>query len=120
MVKKIVLTVALALVVVMALGGVALAATPQDVYNDFADNGKLDNTYSKAELEAYLADATVHQYGDPYNLGVLDTLAKQKIASSGASGGTTTFPFTGLEIALIAFGAVALLGGGLVLRKSAG
>ncbi len=117
MVKKIVLTVALALMVVMALGGVALAATPQDIYNDFADNGKLDSTYTKAELEAYLADATVHQYGDPYNLGVLDTLAKQMTASSGV---TTTFPFTGLEIALIAFGAVALLGGGLVLRRSAG
>ncbi|MBU2603175.1 MAG: hypothetical protein KKA32_13575 [Actinobacteria bacterium] len=116
MAKKMILTVALALVVVLALGGVALAATPQDIYNDFADNGKLDGSYSKAELEAYLADATVHQYGDPYNLGVLDTLVKQMLASST----TTTFPFTGLEIALIAFGAVALLGGGLVLRRSAG
>lgn len=116
MAKKMILTVALALVVVLALGGVALAATPQDIYNDFADNGKLDGSYSKAELEAYLADATVHQYGDPYNLGVLDTLVKQMLAAKT----TTAFPFTGLEIALIAFGAVALLGGGLVLRRSAG
>ena len=40
-------------------------ATPQDIYKDLADNGRLDGTYSQAELERFLRDASVQGYGSP-------------------------------------------------------
>ena len=43
----------------------ALAATPQDIYKDLADNGRLDATYTQAELQAFLQSASVQGYGNP-------------------------------------------------------
>ena len=43
--------------------GAAAAASPQDIYNDLADNGCLDGTYTQAELDAYAQSATVQGYG---------------------------------------------------------
>lgn len=43
----------------------AFGASPQDIYKDLADNGRLDGRYTQAELEAYLRDATVQGYGNP-------------------------------------------------------
>lgn len=44
-------------------GASALAATPQEIYRDYADNGKLDGQYSPADLERVLKNAAVQQYG---------------------------------------------------------
>lgn len=52
-----------AAVLVMAPG--ALAATPEDIYKDLADNGRLDGTYTQAELQAFLQNASVQGYGNP-------------------------------------------------------
>ena len=63
--KRVIIFSMVVALLLMAFSGVALAGTsPQDIYNDYADNGKLDGTYTDAELQAYLDDATVHQYGD--------------------------------------------------------
>lgn len=43
----------------------ALAATPQDIYADLADNGRLDGTYTQAELQAFVQSASVQGYGNP-------------------------------------------------------
>ena len=36
---------------VLVLAGSALAATPQQIYRDYADNGRLDHKYSQADLQ---------------------------------------------------------------------
>ena len=43
----------------------ALAATPEDIYRDLADNGKLDGAYTQAEVQAFLQSASVQGYGNP-------------------------------------------------------
>ena len=43
----------------------AFGATPQQVYDDMADNGRLDGTYTAADIQAALGDATVQGYGSP-------------------------------------------------------
>ncbi|MHB1342840.1 MAG: hypothetical protein ACYCX3_00575 [Thermoleophilia bacterium] len=102
---------ALTMLFVMVLMGTALAATPQDIYNDFAQDGKLDGSYTQAELDAALTDPTLAQYGDP---SVLDRL-KTLIRSSGTD--RTVFPFTGAEMLAILGGGVALVLLGLFLRR---
>ncbi len=108
--KKAVLLVVAAAVFLLVLAGTALAATPQDIYDDYADNGKLDGTYTAAELEAYLNDATIHQYGDPTIVAGLDLLIQQMKDRH-------EFPFTGAQLALIAIVAVVLIAGGFVIRR---
>ncbi len=94
--------------------GVALAATPMQIYEDYADNLKLDGVYTDAELTAYLNDATMAQY--PPNAatkGDLDTLIKTLLTSS-----RSEFPFTGMELALLLLGGVVLVGSGFALRRA--
>lgn len=111
--KKIVLLLSLVAVLMVVLGGFAFAATPQDIYDDYADNGVLDGTYTDAELQAYLDDATLHQYGDPTVVSELDALVRGLLSAR------DRFPFTGFEAGLVALGVVALLGVGLGLRHVA-
>ena len=48
MVKRVILILAAALLLVFAMTSLALAAaTPQDIYDDYLDNSKLDNTYTQ-------------------------------------------------------------------------
>lgn len=131
--RRAVTALAVALVLVFGIGGTALAASPQDIYNDYADNGKIDGTYTAAEVEAYLNDATVHQYGSADVLTPLDALATKVLSAMNAGDdfatalakalGTDTdgrgeFPFTGLELIVTALGAAVLIGGGLTLRRT--
>lgn len=111
--RRVLLVVTLTAVIFVALSGVALAATPQQIYNDYVDNGKLDGTYTDAELRAYLNSAYVHQYGDVTKTIELDTLVKRILASR------DRFPFTGFEIALMAVGVLVLAGAGVGLRQLA-
>ncbi len=109
--KRAVFVLVTAAFLVLALSGVALAATPQDIYNDYLDNGVLDGTYTDAELQAYLSDATLHQYGDPATLTALDAVVQGILSED-----RDEFPFTGAQWALIAFAGMALIGGGAGLR----
>jgi hypothetical protein len=99
---------------VLAISGVALAATPQDIYNDYAADQKLDGTYTDAELRAYLADAWLDQYGDPIILSALDGVVNGILTE-----GHGEFPFTGAQVALTVIAAMALIGGGFGLRRLA-
>jgi len=102
----------LTLILVLASTASALAATPEDIYNDYADNGRLDGTYTDVELQAYLDDALIHQYGDDSILDPLDRLVKDML-----SGTRSTFPFTGSVLAIAAALSLASICGGIVLRR---
>ena len=41
----------------------ALAASPQAIYRDYADNGRLDGKYTRSDLERALNNAVVQAYG---------------------------------------------------------
>jgi hypothetical protein len=106
------LILALGALLVLGLAGAAFAATPTDIYNDFAADGDLDGNYTQAELDAVFTDATLAQYA---NSDVLDDL-KQVIRGSGTV--RSSFPFTGFEAGMALLVAALLVGGGLVLRRS--
>jgi hypothetical protein len=133
----------LSVAAVLAATG-AFAATPQDIYRDYADNGRLDGTYSPADLERTLKDAAVQQYGQPATGGLKPAIEEEQnettIAgtaggtSGGTSGGTAAgnaasgtppvqssggLPFTGLDLGLIAVGAFGLIFLGAALRRVA-
>ena len=111
--KKVILLVVAVMAAFVTLSGVAFAASPQDIYNDYSADGKLDGHYTDAELRAYLADATLDQYGDPTVLTALDGIAQDMLNG----GGRPSFPFTGAQVAVLAIVGVALVGGGVGLRR---
>ena len=92
---------------------VAGAATPTQIYRDFADNGRLDAHYSRADLNRALKDAVLQGYG---NQNVQPALQQQLAVSGAESGG---LPFTGLDLTLMVVGGTALLLTGAGLRRLA-
>jgi hypothetical protein len=117
----------------------AFSATPQEIYRDFADNGRLDANYQPADLEAALKHATAQAY-PPAGTGGLKPAVEEEIddPTSGGGGGTTGgspggtsaggtspvqssggLPFTGLDLSLIAAGALGLILLGAALRRVA-
>jgi hypothetical protein len=113
---------------------VGSAATPQQIYRDYADNGHLDGHYSKSDLQRALKDAVIQGY-TPSGGGGANPAVKQKNSGGGGGGGaggvqggtattppvksTGGLPFTGLDLALIAIGAMLLLAFGAGLRRFA-
>jgi hypothetical protein len=111
---------------------VAMAASPNDIYRDLADNGELNGTYSKAEMQAFLKDAPVQGYGS-----AVVAPSTPSLPSGGVAGEATepspaqapaplestvaveALPFTGAELGVLALVAVSLLVGGFLLRASA-
>jgi hypothetical protein len=109
MVKRVALFVLATLLLTLLMSTVALAWSPQDIYNDYVQHGKLTRDYSKAELQAYLNDATLHQYGHPTAVDALDLIVQQLLRSE--------FPFTGFQLIIAAIVAVALIAGGFTIRR---
>ena len=117
----------------------ALSATPQEIYRDYADNGRLDRAYTPADLERVLKNAAVQQYGKPGTGGLKPAVEEEidstpGVTSGGSSGGTAGgqtgggtspvessggLPFTGLDLSLIAAGALGLILLGAALRRVA-
>jgi hypothetical protein len=87
----------------------ALAATPTQIYRDYADNGRLDGHYSRSDLNRALKDAVLQGYG---NQNVQPGL-QQELAQAGAKG----LPFTGLDLTLMVVGGSGLLLTGAGLRR---
>jgi hypothetical protein len=112
---------ATALALVTAQG--AAAATPAQIYRDYADNGRIDGTYSAADYRAALTDANVQGYGNP-NLtvgfkGVVATriAATRRPAPLATVARRSTLPFTGIDLALLSAGGAFLLLLGAALRR---
>jgi opacity protein-like surface antigen len=96
----------------LILSPAALAATPTQIYRDYADNGRLDGQYSQADLNRALKDAVLQGYG---NGNVQPGLQQELGRVSGVQGGA--LPFTGLDLTLMLVGGSALLLAGAGLRK---
>jgi len=109
MVKRVILLVLGSLVITLLLTTGALAWTPQDIYEDFATNGKLTRDYTETELRAYLNDATGAQYYDKEIKDRLDDVVMDLIDRE-------TFPFTGFQLMIAGIVVVVLVGGGVALR----
>jgi hypothetical protein len=109
--SRLALMMVVAVLLALLAAGTASAATPQEIYDDFAADLDLDGTYTQAELEAVLTDPTIAQYGDP------DIIDKLKDLISRGDASRDVFPFTGAQMLLILGGGVALVALGLVLRR---
>ena len=116
------------LVGVMAFAPAAFAASPRTIYQDYADNGKLDGSYSTADLQRALKDAVAQGYGAPSSGGTAGQGAggirpqglQAALPPTRARGAAGTLPFTGTDLTLMTLGGggLLLLGGGL--RRAAG
>jgi hypothetical protein len=90
----------------------ALAASPQRIYRDYADNGRLDSKYSRADLQRALKYAALQGYPKIGVQGAVNQALGEKAVK--AQGG---LPFTGVDLALMAAGGGLLLVAGTGLRK---
>jgi hypothetical protein len=94
----------------LAVSSTAIAATPSQIYADYADNNRLDRNYSDADLQAALNSAVVQGYGRPTVTPGFRTAVKQQLNEDVAeSAPSSTLPFTGVDLALLTAGAVLLL-----------
>ncbi len=122
--------------VAAVLAAPAGAATPAQVYKDFATHGKLTKHYSQSELRATLRDAAVEGYGNPTVVVMLRPVVQQQLnkpATNGVLGATKTvtrrplatvaqqgtLPFTGMQLTMLVLIGGVLLGSGLLLRGTA-
>jgi hypothetical protein len=98
----------------LACSGTAIAASPQRIYKDLADNGRLDGRYSQADLaRAFNLDRVVKT--DPSESTVRPAPTGGEAASSNRSG--RRVPFSGLDLALLTVGGGPLLLIGIGLRR---
>ena len=114
---------ALALLALMVVSA-ATAASPSEIYADYADNGRLDRTYSDSDLRNALTDAAVQGYGKPtvtpgMRGEIEEQLGEENTATQDVDtvGRTSTLPFTGVDLALLTVGAGFLLLLGLGFRR---
>ncbi len=112
----------LSAVVLLALMVVSVgtAASPSEIYADYADNARLDRTYSDSDLRNALNNAAVQGYGKPtvtpgMRGEIEEQLGTEDVAAVGRTGGT--LPFTGVDLALLTLGAGFLLLLGLGFRR---
>jgi hypothetical protein len=126
---KVIGGLAAAALAVCLLAPSAVAASPRQIYKDYADNGRLDRKYSAKDIQAALRDAAVEGYGSQTAvIGMAAAAQKQLRVSRPASAAAEravapaavvprsgTLPFTGLDLALLVAGGAAMLlvGGGL-------
>lgn len=121
--------VAVAAAVLTAVVPGAFAATPNQIYRDYADNGRIDGAYSQTDLQRALKDATVQGYGHGHG-GMKPQIeirlrCRNGSAAAGTDCGTRGYtgggglPFTGLDLAVMVGGAVTLLAFGGGLRRFA-
>jgi hypothetical protein len=101
----------------------AFAATPEQIYRDFADNGKLDRNYEVADLQATLQSPIVQGYGENEVVTELRPTIRRQIAAEEQPLEETVerggLPFTGLDLALLTAGGLFLLAFGVSLRRLA-
>jgi len=112
MARRIILLIVGSLLLTVLLATVAVAGppwTPQDIYDDFAQNGKLTRDYTDGELKAYLNDAVVPVYGDKSIMDRLDDAVMDLLDRD-------EFPFTGFQLMIAGIVVVVLIGGGVALR----
>ena len=108
MLKRLILILLGAVFITLALSSLALAFTPEEIYNDMAD-GTLDGTYTCEELKNAIGDATLNQYGDQAILDALEEAYNHQCREE--------FPFTGFQMLIAGIVAIVLIAGGFALRR---
>jgi hypothetical protein len=101
---------AVAAIFLLACAGVASAASPQKIYRDLADNGRLDGHYSKGDINRALHMPSLQRY----EVNRKPAAHRSAPLTASSSERSRAIPFTGLDLAL--FGVV----GGLLLILGAG
>jgi hypothetical protein len=104
--------IALAASCLLVFAGAASAATPQRIYRDLADNGRLDHRYSTKDINRALHMPSLQRY--ELEASRVPQVANTPTASASPEN-ARSIPFTGVDLAL--FGGVGgpllILGAGL-------
>jgi hypothetical protein len=104
-------------VLALACAGPASAASPQRIYKDLADNGRLDGRYSRADIaRAFNLERVVRT--DARNAPPVRRPAAALVRTK-TPDDDRTIPFTGLDLALLTVvgGPLVLIGLGLRRRR---
>lgn len=117
MLRRCVMWAAMACTALAFGAGSALAATPQQIYKDYSDNGRLDHKYSQADLQRAQRDLALQGYPHVGVQGAVAQALGAKALGAEAVKGNGGLPFTGLDLALLAAGGGLLLVTGAGLRK---
>jgi hypothetical protein len=100
----------------LACAGPAAAASPQTIYKDLADNGRLDGRYTQADIaRAFNLDRVVGT--DQRRPAQAEARAPVTPTPGRAERSDPTIPFTGLDVALLIVGGGPLLLIGIGLRR---
>ncbi len=81
--------------------GTASAATPQQIYRDLADNGRLDRKYSRADVNRALRNPAIPGYARPGRV-VRKPQSLEAVAAPRDETGARALPFSGLDLAFFA------------------
>jgi hypothetical protein len=109
--------VGFAALLALIVASAASAASPREIYADYADNNRLDKSYSTRDLQRAQTDAAIQGYGNPNVAGGLEDEIEQQLGATVQKG--STLPFTGVDLALLTVGAGFLLLLGWGLRRFA-
>jgi hypothetical protein len=97
----------------LAFAGPVLAASPQRIYRDLADNGRLDGRYSQADLaRAFNLERVVGTDKSPMRRPARVSPGPTSVRRS-----SRKIPFSGLDLALLTAGGGPLLLIGMGLRR---
>ena len=105
----------------LLLAASAGAATPQQIYRDLADNGRLDRTYSRADIErAFGSNPSIPAYAKPERApSGPQAPSVQPVTPTASADDGHSLPFTGLDAALFAAVGAPLLLLGAGMRRYA-
>ena len=113
--RRPVLIAAIFALIALLAAGPAAAASPQKIYKDLADNGRLDGDYSRADIARALNLQQVVKTDRTL------TPPRRRIASAPApppkASAAGRVPFTGLDVMLLLAGGGPLLLIGVGLRR---
>jgi hypothetical protein len=102
--------------VALACAGPAFAASPQRIYKDLADNGRLDGRYRNADIaRAFNLERVVRT--DQRRPAQAEAQAPVTPKALTTERSSRTLPFTGLDLALLTVGGGPLLLIGIGLRR---
>jgi hypothetical protein len=106
------------ILILLAAAGPAAAATPQQIYKDLADNGRIDGKYRRADIaRAFNLERVIRTDPRP---AARRPAAVTPAPSSSNRRSTPRVPFTGLDLALLLVGGGPLLLIGIGLRRRLG